>query len=247
MIISVMNHSTDISPDELQHAIRAVNRQIDEDFAPYWGQPATLRVETIGKAGGLRAMRGDAVLYLHDVPPASGLGMHDDSVSGIPTGYVFTKLREATRLALPWVSWSVDLSHEALELVADPQLNLLVKGPHPKFRREVFHYREIADPVQSETYDIDGVNVSNFVLPHYYNAQGVRKGRNDFLGNGVDAFRWTDQGYIGFWDPAVGRNGQYVVYPQYGKNEPASKVRRVTGKWARLARYAIKSGNAASR
>lgn len=34
---------------------------------------------------------------------------------------------------------------------------------------------------QGETYLIDGVTVSNFVLPHYYNSMGESGGRNDFL------------------------------------------------------------------
>jgi hypothetical protein len=51
----------------------------------------------------------------------------------------------------------VTLSHEALELVGDPEVNLLVKGPHPNRneRREVFHWFEMCD-VQAETCDIDG-------------------------------------------------------------------------------------------
>ena len=46
MIISVVNHSNgQVTDEELQTAIRAINRQINEDFAPYWSLPATLRLE----------------------------------------------------------------------------------------------------------------------------------------------------------------------------------------------------------
>jgi hypothetical protein len=39
MIISVINHTNGKITDEtLQHAIRAINRQIEEDFAPYWSR-----------------------------------------------------------------------------------------------------------------------------------------------------------------------------------------------------------------
>ena len=72
----------------------------------------------------------------------------------------------------------------------------------------MFHYREVCDPVQSETYLIDGITVSNFVLPHYYNSMGESGGRNDFLGTGLQAFRWNENGVIGFWDPRQGARGK---------------------------------------
>ena len=45
MIISVINQTNgQISDEELQIAIRAINRQIREDFEPYWSLGATLRL-----------------------------------------------------------------------------------------------------------------------------------------------------------------------------------------------------------
>jgi hypothetical protein len=50
MIISVSNMSDRALDDaDLQAGIRAVNRQITYDFAPYWGFGAQLRLE--GKTG----------------------------------------------------------------------------------------------------------------------------------------------------------------------------------------------------
>lgn len=69
MIISCINHTNgQISDEELQTAIRAINRQIEEDFVPYWSLPATLRLE--GRSGKQpdeedpAEMRGDAVIYM---------------------------------------------------------------------------------------------------------------------------------------------------------------------------------------
>ena len=46
MIISVINLSrNEISDSDLLTAIRAINQQIEYDFAPFWGMPATLRLE----------------------------------------------------------------------------------------------------------------------------------------------------------------------------------------------------------
>jgi hypothetical protein len=62
--------------------IRAINRQIDEDFCPYWSLGATLRLEGKSQkkptAASAADMRGDAVLYLWDEVDIDGaLGYHD--------------------------------------------------------------------------------------------------------------------------------------------------------------------------
>src|SRR6476620_8905003 len=98
MIISLINHTSDkIKDEEVQETVRAINRQITEDFEPYWSLGATLRLE--GKVGRQPHsqkpldMRGDAVIYLwdgSDVPNA--LGYHDRNFNGISYGFVFTDL-----------------------------------------------------------------------------------------------------------------------------------------------------------
>ena len=43
MIISVINHTNgQLTDEEVQGAIRAINRQIEEDFEPYWSLDAAL-------------------------------------------------------------------------------------------------------------------------------------------------------------------------------------------------------------
>ncbi len=51
MLISVVNHTSGkIKDEELQHVIRALNRQINEDFEPYWSLGGTLRLEDCRKS-----------------------------------------------------------------------------------------------------------------------------------------------------------------------------------------------------
>ena len=222
MIISVVNHSDgELADADLQQAIRAINRQIHEDFAPYWGMSATLRLEgrSVQDPDKLNVpdMRGDAVLYVwnkSDLPGA--IGYHFNNNRGIPFGFVFLDI--AKQVGDP--QGTVTLSHEALELIADPECNLLVMGPHPSENREVFHWFEMCDAVQAETYLIDGIRVSNFVLPLYFT--GTRDtdevgARNDFLGTiGADgatlkSFGINTGGYIGFYDPAIGDHDTFSV------------------------------------
>ena len=185
MLISVVNHSNgQVTDEELQTVIRAINRQIREDFFPHWSIDGRLRLEgrsadqpdTVTPAD----LRGDAVIYLWDQADVPGaLGYHFQNNQGLPYGFVFTDI--AQMIGEPW---SATLSHEALELLGDPETNLLVMGPHPAEDRDVFHWFEMCDAVQAETYQIDQVVVSNFVLPLYFT--GTREidevgARNDFL------------------------------------------------------------------
>jgi hypothetical protein len=231
MIISIINHTEQkINDNELQNAIRAINRQIKEDFEPYWSIEGTLRLE--GRSGDQPDkqnpidMRGDAVIYLWnqvDVPGA--LGYHDRNFKGIPYGFVFTDLAEEVG-----ESWSVTLSHEALELLLDPEVNLLVAGPHPdpsQAMRTVFHWYEACDACQAQTYKIDDIEVSNFVLPLYFTESDEFEGRNEFLGHiynsneTLKSFNVSPGGYLGFFDP---ESGDMDTYTLRGDQEAARRL-----------------------
>ena len=158
-------------------------------------------------------MRGDAVLYVVDGVDVDGAeGFHQSTYPGIPYGIVFLGASEKLE-----EDWTVTLSHEALELIADPEANLLVQGPHPTHpQRRVFHWFEMCDAVQTETYSIDGVLVSNFLLPLYFTSGEERGGRNDFLGGGtgrpsLQSFGVNPGGYIGFYDPRRRRDVTYYA------------------------------------
>ena len=251
MIISVINHTNGkFSDEQVQVAIRAINRQIKEDFEPYWSLGAMLRLE--GKTGPKPKpqesadLRGDAILYLWDqtnVPNA--LGYHDRNNFGLPFGFVFTELS-----AQLGENWTVTLSHEALELIADPEVNLLVMGPHPSTANlDVFHWYEMCDAVQAETYKIDEIDVSNFVLPLYFTGGEEVGGRNDFLGRLHDgktlrSFGVNPGGYVGFFNP---QTGDHETFSRKGDKQAEERMKiKLQGKAARRAiryqRFGMKPG-----
>lgn len=217
MIISVVNRSKSLSDEEVHTAIRAINRQIACDFEPYWSFGATLRLE--GSLGDkpdkdkLAELRGDAIIYLwDDTDVADALGYHWANNRGIPYGFVFTKLCKKLK-----ESWTATLSHEALELLGDAQGNLLVQGPHPEDpNRQIFHWFEMCDAVQAQTYTLDGIEVANFVLPLYFTVEEQEGGRNDFLGRvkgrkALKSFGVAPGGYIGFFDPQANQQTTYTA------------------------------------
>jgi hypothetical protein len=218
MLISVINYSN-IPDEEVQAGIRAINRQIANDFAPYWGFGGQLRLEGgIGRVPdqqNLSELRGEAMIYLYDdLNVSNAFGSHGKNFRGVPFGFVFTAL--CAQLNEPW---SITLSHEALELLGDPQGNLLAQGPHPGHPQQtVFHWFEMCDAVQSEWYLIDGIPVSNFVLPAYFTNGDEPGTRNDFLGrrdgygNSLHSFGIKPGSYIGYFDPQINGMATWSVY-----------------------------------
>ena len=199
---AIINFSS-VSDRKAQRAIRAVNRQVTEDFTPIWG------AGYISKLHGSRfdpaeaeiliedPVAAEAVLYLVDQPNLAGaLGYHSINNFEVPVGFVFTDLGE----------WTVTLSHEVLELIMDPTVNILVPGPHPNDPNGVvLHAYEVCDAVERTVYDIDGIPVSNFVTPQYFREGDAAGTRNDFLGVGVASFGLTPDSHIAFFDLATGR------------------------------------------
>jgi len=212
MLISVVNRSRTLADSALQDAVRAINRQLEEDFYPHWQFGARLRLDSAGRVPSMRerkvdvprlpGRRGDAVIYVQDEPTMDDTaGFHDGNNADVPYGFVFLDAcgQDAD-------CWTVALSHETLELVGDPLNNLLVQGTHPADRRRlVFHQFEMCDAVSGEYYEIEGVKVQNFLLPGWFSAQVVEGARNDFMGRAqpglsLAPFSCGTGGYLMYWD-----------------------------------------------
>ncbi len=201
-VIAVINFSI-VSDRDAQAAIRAVNRQVTEDFMPIWGSGYRCKLHASRFAPDEPdviqedPVQAEAVIYLVDEPSIAGaLGYHDLNNAEVPVGFVFTDLGD----------WTVTFSHEVLELIVDPTVNILVPGPDPRDPNNpnawLLHTYEVCDAVESTEYVIDGITVSNFVTPMYF-AEGDAPGtRNDFLGVGVDSFGVTPGSHLGTVDPS---------------------------------------------
>ncbi|WP_432827323.1 hypothetical protein [Dactylosporangium sp. CA-092794] len=212
MQITLANYSRQ-EDSRVQAVLRSVNQQINEDFQPYWSTGAQIRLggRTDNSIDAERPvdLAGDAILYLLDDPNDPTLhgvlGYHEENQRGTPFGFVFTDIS-----AQLGEDWSVTLSHEALELIGDANVNKLAAGPDPRDPRNpdgyVLHWFEMCDAVQAESYEIDGIAVSNFVTPLYFTIGEQEGGRNDYLslthpGGTLRSFGVNPGGYVGFLDP----------------------------------------------
>ena len=159
--IAVTNESATVSDDEARAAMAALQTQLRRDFAPVWRVDAQLSF----------------VARSADIPPGSWrLVVEDDSrypgavcyhtlsSEGLPE--VRVAARDAVKAGWPW---TMAASHDLLEMLANPRLNLAIFDSDDA-RTGRLYIREICDPVASVglAYEIDGVMVSDFVYPAWF-------------------------------------------------------------------------------
>jgi hypothetical protein len=241
MLISVVNLTEGaVSQTKLRRYASAVTYQLERHFAPAWDMSARLEVADLPTkrrdSRRIDRLRGDAVIFVEaNVRPSEYDGFHEANARGIPYGVVFVDLAEELEEEI-----SVTLSHEAIELVADPQSNLLVPGPHPdrSKRRKVLFWYELCDAVQDESYEIRGVKVTNFVLPLYFTLGEQRGGQNDYLGRRskyrLESFGVNPGGYVGYTYPA---NWHGEIYEPDARSKQRAAIKKKARSGRRSQRY----------
>ena len=158
--VSIINESKLAPSAEVQAAVAALQRQVSEHFAPAWGVDAALSFV----AAGAKPLPGSWwLVILDDSDQAGALGYHDLTDEAMPLGKVFVKTAQDAG-----VKWTITASHELLELLADPAINLTVCATENN--NLVLYAYEICDPCQADEfgYAIDGVAVSDFLFPSWF-------------------------------------------------------------------------------
>jgi hypothetical protein len=121
--------------------------------APVWGTPANL-VKTTDFQPGAWAM-----VFLDNADQAGELAVHDLTPDGLPQARVFVKTTLDNGDLV-----SVSASHELVEMLVDPAINLMTTGPD---QSTIYAY-ESADPVEALSFDVNGIQMSDFVYPSYF-------------------------------------------------------------------------------
>lgn len=186
--IYVINKSTLVTSSDVKRWTAACARQIREHVAPAYGMDP-VRVQFL--SGALHAPAGAWVItVLDDADQAGDLGWHTEDASGRIYGRVFA--RPCLDYAVPV---STTLSHEIVETFCDPDVDRWVDTG-----RGYSVAYEACDPVEGDSYNVDGVAVSDFVTPYWY-----REGKPGLDG----ALHWLNNGSVaGPFDLAPG--GYYV-------------------------------------
>ena len=157
--IAVINESTIVPDAAMPAVVAALQKQVEEHFWPAWGLDAELELVRKGRAPAPGAWQ---LVILDDSDQADALGYHETTAAGLPLGKCFARTTSEDGGA-----WTVTASHELLEMIADPEINLTVFVQDGDTSGKLYPY-EVCDAVENVTYMIDGVEVSDFVLPSYF-------------------------------------------------------------------------------
>jgi len=169
--------------------VAALQVQVTRDFAPAWGIDARIRFAEKDEA--LQPREWLLGIY-DDADQAGALGYHDVQADGTPLGKVFAK----TTLDDGGLV-SVTTSHELLEMLADPEIN----GCSLDEATDRIWATEVCDAVEADElgYSIEGVAVSDFVLPAFFTR--VATGAPLSFGAHVTApFTLAPGGYLSYLD-----------------------------------------------
>jgi len=212
--IAVINASTVLTDAQVQSVVPALQTQVHRDFAPLWGTDADL---TFVPKGASPAPGAWWLVVLDNSDQAGALGYHDVTDEGMPLGKVFaaSDLQAGDK-------WTVTASHELLEMLADPAINLTV-FVQPTANTGTLYAYEVCDACEADQYgyEINGTMVSDFVLPAWFETFRAAGSTAFDYGKHINGpLQLLAGGYIGVFDVTSGTGwhqitaqGQKPTYP----------------------------------
>ena len=179
----------------VQAAAVALNVQVTRDVPQFWDVQATVHylankskipagIWPVRLVKSLPPGEGGFHLDKHNQPYAEVIGTPDDP------------------------SWTIDASHEIIEMLVDPSGNRLqssraieIHGMGVQDAAGEFNYLvEACDPCEANKYGyaIQGVSVSDFITPHYYDPMVTPGTRYSYTGAITAPRQLLPGGYISF-------------------------------------------------
>ena len=222
--VAIVSTSNRLKQTELTEVAAALNTQVQEHFGPLWNIRAEVHAFNSPK----------------EVPPDYWPVTVRDSIGDGMMSY------HALRGKQPFVEvayggyWTLGASHDLLEMLVDPKLNNIVEAPSivPGQKRNVKFPVQICDPCASPNngYRINGVLVSDFSTPGFWNNKSPSKGKYSYTGSLTRPFQIVRGGYISWLDPKTNQWEQASWWRKkleyqgriYGeaKDEPGGSIRQ---------------------
>jgi hypothetical protein len=188
--LALVSEAVDVNLADLTRVSAALQRQLTENFGPIWGVQAT-----IDCFDGLENVpSGYWTITIRDAGDQSVQGGIHEDASGQPFALVSSGK-----------DWSMSASHEAMEMLADPFSRRNVTGPSPMAGQgQVDFLVEVCDPCQAFGYQIDGVAVSDFVTPGYFDPMAIGAASYSFQRSVEVPLQVSKGGYLSWRDPSTG-------------------------------------------
>ncbi len=180
LAIACFNKATVPLGVKFDDLLAAMQEFLDKHFVPVWGTPAKL-VKSSGFVKGAWAM-----VFMDNADVQGALAYHDLTPEGLPLAKVFVKttLKNGDKV-------SVSASHEFAEMLVDPAINLMSTGP-----KNLLYAYESADPVEALEFPVQGIPMTDFVYPSYFEAfRKAGSTKFDYVGKVKRPFQILSGGY----------------------------------------------------
>lgn len=212
--VAVINQSTVLSDQELGLIVAALQKQVTQHFAPIWSIDAELAHVPRGQGP---APGSWWLVILDKSDQAGALGYHDLTTDGNPIGKVFAQSDLEANSSI-----SVTISHELLEMLADPWISLCAEVDLPKKKGQVVAW-EVCDAPEDDAlgYPIDGIMVSDFVTPWWFNMTPPAGAKFDYMGYIKKPLQILKGGYIGILN-FTGNKGWTQLNAQFDEHDEAN-------------------------
>jgi hypothetical protein len=192
--VGLATRSSSISFDDLKKLSEALNKQASLHVAPIWGVSG--QVSLLENPDNVPD--GVSPIILMDQVPGGMHGVHTTD-HGVPFAVV-----------LAADDWSLAVSHEFVEMLVDPsgtktmpgRKMQIVEGAAQDLADRVDYVLEVCDPVedQSYAYMIDGVLVSDFYTPRYFDDSPAADVRYSYSGKITRPREVGPRGYLSWLD-----------------------------------------------
>jgi hypothetical protein len=196
--VGLVDKTGKLDPALVQAAAAALNTQVMRDLPQYWNVRATVRYLPDSKNIPVGVW---PVFLVAKLPPGEG-GVHLNKKNQ-PYSLVIGTPKSN--------DWTIDASHETLEMLVDPSGNRLqasraidIAGKSTVDVPGEYEYLiEVCDPCEANryAYSIQGIAVSDFITPHFYDPVVTAGTRYSFGGNIKKPRQVLPGGYISFIDP----------------------------------------------
>lgn len=188
--VACINKSSTPPGVDFDKLIDALQKFVDTCFAPVWGTPCRLVKSSKFIPGAW------AVIFLDSADVQGALGYHDLTPDGLPLSKVFVRTTIDGGQKV-----SVTACHELAEMLVDPATNLCATGP-----KGLIYAYETADAVEEEEFNIDGIAMSDFVYPAFFeNFRKPGSAQFDYLKRVQKPFQILKGGYM-----PVFQNGKWT-------------------------------------
>ena len=187
--LALISETAHVKSKELSKVGAALQKQVIRDLSPIWHVSAT--VDTFADLDDVPADYWP-IIVRDDINTPGAAGIHLDK-NGLP----FALVQHSP-------AWSLTASHECIEMMCDPSGSRVIAGQSPDPRQgRVLFLVEPCDASEAAVYayTINGITVSDFYTPHFFDPVKVSGVRYSYTGAIAGPRQVLPGGYLSWQNP----------------------------------------------